>query len=231
MIQFKNVSKIYRTGAVDTPILRSVSFGIEQGEYVLITGKSGSGKSTLLNILTGVDSASGGDVMVNGVNLLRLSEAKMTRWRGENVGIIFQFFQLIPTLSVLENILLPMDLIGKISSSNRQARARELLAMIGLAGHEEKMPSSLSGGEQQRVAIARALANDVDLLIADEPTGNLDSKNADMIFDVFDRLRKAGKTIVMVTHEREVMKGVTRKIVIRDGEIADDIMVKGAVAS
>jgi putative ABC transport system ATP-binding protein len=231
MIQFKNVSKIYRTGAVDTPILKSVSFNVEQGEYVLITGKSGSGKSTLLNILTGVDSASGGDVMVNSVNLLRLSEAEMTRWRGENVGIIFQFFQLIPTLSVLENILLPMDLIGKISSSNRQARARELLAMIGLAGHEEKMPSSLSGGEQQRVAIARALANDVDLLIADEPTGNLDSKNADMIFDVFDRLRKAGKTIVMVTHEREVMKGVTRKIVIRDGEIADDIMVKGAVAS
>lgn len=230
MIQFRNVSKIYRTGAIDYPVLKKITFSIEKGEYVLITGKSGSGKSTLLNILTGVDSASGGDVMVGGTNILRLNEAEMTKWRGENVGIIFQFFQLIPTLSVLENILLPMDLIGKISSPRRQERANELLAMVGLSGHEEKMPSSLSGGEQQRVAIARSLANDVDLLIADEPTGNLDSKNADMIFDVFDRLKKAGKTIVMVTHEREVMKGVTRKIVIRDGEIHDDIMVKGAVA-
>jgi putative ABC transport system ATP-binding protein len=156
----------------------------------------------------------------------------MTKWRGENVGIIFQFFQLIPTLSVLENILLPMDLIGKVSSTQRETKARELLAMVGLSGHEEKMPSSLSGGEQQRVAIARSLANDADLLIADEPTGNLDSKNACMIFDVFDRLRKTGKTIIMVTHEREVMKGVTRKIIIKDGEIHDDITlaVKGVTA-
>jgi putative ABC transport system ATP-binding protein len=218
-------------GSVDYPVLKQISFNIEKGEYVLITGKSGSGKSTLLNILTGVDNASGGDVNVNGVNILRLNEAEMTKWRGENLGIIFQFFQLIPTLSVLENILLPMDLIGKISSTQRKAKAMELLAMVGLSGHEEKMPSSLSGGEQQRVAIARSLANDADLIVADEPTGNLDSKNADMIFDVFHRLQKAGKTIIIVSHEREVMKGVTRKIIIRDGEICDDTFIKGAMAS
>jgi putative ABC transport system ATP-binding protein len=216
---------------VDYSVLKKISFGIEQGEYVLITGKSGSGKSTLLNILTGVDSASGGEVVVRGTNILRLNETAMTRWRGEHMGIIFQFFQLIPTLSVLENILLPMDLIGKVAAAQRQEKARGLLAMVGLSGHEEQMPFSLSGGEQQRVAIARALANDAEVIIADEPTGNLDSKNADVVFDVFDQLKKAGKTIVMVTHEREIMKGVTRKIVIQDGEIFDDIRMKGGIVS
>jgi len=227
MIQFRNVNKIYRTGANDYPVLKNVSFGIEKGEYVIITGKSGSGKSTLLNILTGVDNASSGDVMVNGTNILRFDEAQMTRWRGENVGIVFQFFQLIPTLSVLENILLPMDLMNRIPQGKRMERAKELLAMVGLSGHDGKMPSALSGGEQQRVAIARAIANNVELIVADEPTGNLDTKNAEMIFDILSELNKSGKTIVMVTHEKDTMKGASRKIIVKDGEVLEDYLLKG----
>jgi len=226
MIQFKDISKIYQTGGVAYHVVRNISFSIEKGEYVLVTGKSGSGKSTLLNILTGVDSASSGEIIVNGTNVVRLNESQMTKWRGENVGIVFQFFQLIPTLSVLENLLLPMDLIEKIVKSKRMARAMGLLEMVGLKGHENKMPSALSGGEQQRVAIARSLANDADLIIADEPTGNLDSKNAEMVFDIFDKLKKSGKTILMVTHERDVMKGATRKIIIKDGAIQEDYSLK-----
>lgn len=227
MIQFRKVNKIYQTGVNDYPVLRDITFTIEKGEYVLITGKSGSGKSTLLNMLTGVDAASSGDLMVNGKNILRLDEAKMTRWRGENLGIVFQFFQLIPTLSVLENILLPMDLVNRIPQQNRLEKAKELLAMVGLSVHADKMPSALSGGEQQRVAIARALANDIDLIVADEPTGNLDSKNAEMIFDLFQELNNAGKTIVMVTHEKDTIKGASRKIVIKDGAIQADDMLRG----
>ena len=227
MIQFRNVNKIYRTGANDYPVLKNVSFGIEKGEYVIITGKSGSGKSTLLNILTGVDNASSGDVMVNGTNILRFDEAQMTRWRGENVGIVFQFFQLIPTLSVLENILLPMDLMNRIPQGKRMERAKELLSMVGLSGHAGKMPSALSGGEQQRVAIARAIANNVELIVADEPTGNLDTKNAEMMFDILSELNKSGKTIVMVTHEKDTMKGASRKIIVKDGEVLEDYLLKG----
>ena len=227
MIQFKNVSKVYRTGENDYPVLRNVSINIEKGEYVLITGKSGSGKSTLLNILTGVDGATNGEVIVSGTNILNLNEAQMTKWRGEHLGIVFQFFQLIPTLSVLENLLLPMDLMDKIPKQKRVKKAKELLAMVGLTGHEGKMPSTLSGGEQQRVAIARSLANDADLIVADEPTGNLDSKNAEMVFGILEKLNKSGKTIIMVSHEREVMQGASRKIVIKDGVIDEDCALKG----
>lgn len=228
MIQFRNVSKIYQTGAKDYPVLKNISFRVTEGEYVLITGKSGSGKSTLLNILTGVDTASSGDVLVNCVNIHRLDENEMTKWRGENVGIIFQFFQLIPTLSVLENILLPMDLIGKIPSRDRAKRGMELLHTVGLAEHAEKMPAALSGGEQQRIAVARALANDVGLIVADEPTGNLDTGNADMIFDLLYDLKKAGKTVIMVTHEQGSIKGADRKIVIKDGALQEDFSPEGA---
>ena len=227
MIKFQNVNKVYRTGTNDYPVLRNVSINIEKGEYVLITGKSGSGKSTLLNILTGVDDATSGEVLVNGTNILKFNEAQMTKWRGENLGIVFQFFQLIPTLSVLENILLPMDLMDKIHKQHRVKKAKELLAMVGLSGHEGKMPSTLSGGEQQRVAIARSLANDADLIIADEPTGNLDSKNAEMVFGILEKLNKSGKTIIIVSHEREVMQGANRKIVIKDGIIDEDNTLKG----
>jgi len=227
MIEFKNVSKIYQTEANDYPVLRSISISIENGEYVLITGKSGSGKSTLLNILTGVDKATTGDVIVNGTHVTSFNEAEMTKWRGEHIGIVFQFFQLIPTLSVLENLLLPMDLMEKIPKQERVIRAKELLEMVDLLAHAKKMPTALSGGQQQRVAIARALANDVDMIIADEPTGNLDSKNAEMVFDILEKLNKTGKTIIMVTHEREPVRGASRKIVIKDGVIDENYSLKG----
>lgn len=229
MIHFKNVSKIYHTGVNDYPVLNNISLRVKKGEYVLITGKSGSGKSTLLNILSGVDNASSGDVIIAGTNILKLNEANLTVWRGKNIGIVFQFFQLIPTLSVLENILLPMDLIDKIPPTNRMDRAMELLSMVGLTNHASKTPATLSGGEQQRVAIARALANDVDLIVADEPTGNLDSANAEIIFDLLEQLNHLGKTIIMVTHEKDIMKGATRKVIIKDGQIQEDYPLKGGI--
>lgn len=228
MIKVKNVNKIYHSGTNDYHVLRNISFAVNKGEYVLITGKSGSGKSTLLNILTGVDGASSGDVLVNDTQILRLDESQLTKWRGETIGIIFQFFQLIPTLSVIENILLPMDLSARLPEHHRIEKARELLEMVGLSGHENKMPSALSGGEQQRVAIARAMANEVDLIVADEPTGNLDSINAELIFDLLKKLNQAGKTIIMVTHEKDVIPGASRKITIKDGEILENYSLKGA---
>lgn len=230
MIEFEKINKVYRTGTNHYPVLKNLSLVIRKGEYVLITGKSGSGKSTLLNILTGVDDASSGKVLVNGVDILRLNESQRTVWRGENIGIIFQFFQLIPTLSVLENILLPMDLIDRVPVHQRLEKARELLSMVDLSDHEKKMPAELSGGEQQRAAIARALANEVDVIAADEPTGNLDSKNAKMIFALLEKLNKAGKTIIMVTHEKDLIPGAGRKIVLSDGAILEDCSLKAGAA-
>lgn len=228
MIRFKNVNKIYKNGDIDYKVLKNISFEIHKGEYVLITGKSGSGKSTLLNILNGVDTLSSGEVIVNGNNITRLNESQMSIWRGKNIGIIFQFFQLIPNISVIENILLPMDLIGTVPEKNRETKAMELLQTVGLSKHANKMPSSLSGGEQQRVAIARALANDVDIIVADEPTGNLDSINSKIIFDLFEKLNSSGKTIVMVSHEKEIMKGITRHIILQDGNIIKDYNIEEA---
>lgn len=230
MIEFEKINKAYRTGTNQYPVLKNISLVIRNGEYVLITGKSGSGKSTLLNILTGVDSASSGQVLVNGVDILRLNESQRTIWRGQNIGIIFQFFQLIPTLSVVENILLPMDLIDRVPVHQRLEKARELLSLVDLSEHEKKMPAALSGGEQQRAAIARALANDVDVIAADEPTGNLDSKNALMIFALLEKLNKAGKTIIMVTHEKDMIPGAGRKIVLSDGAILNDCSLKAGAA-
>jgi len=227
MIEFKNVSKNYQRGDNDYGVLSNVSLTIKKGEYVLITGKSGSGKSTLLNILTGVDTPSTGEVVVNQKNITAFNEAQMTQWRGEEIGIVFQFFQLIPTLSVVENLLLPMDLMDKIPKKQRITRAKALLEMVDLSGHGDKMPTELSGGQQQRVAIARALANDVDLIVADEPTGNLDSANAERVLKLLEKLNKQGKTIVMVTHEREPARGASRKVLIKDGMIAEDCLLEG----
>jgi len=227
MIEFKNVSKNYLTKENEYPVLNNISLRIEKGEYVLITGKSGSGKSTLLNILTGVDTLTTGEVTVDSARITSFNEAEMTRWRGEHIGIVFQFFQLIPTLSVLENLLLPMDLMNKIPKEERITRAKALLEIVGLSLHAKKLPTALSGGQQQRVAIARSLANDVDMIIADEPTGNLDSKNAELVFDLLEKLNKSGKTIIMVTHEREPVKGASRKIVIKDGMINENYLLEG----
>ncbi|MCX7711952.1 MAG: ABC transporter ATP-binding protein [Clostridia bacterium] len=226
MISLKGIEKIYKNGSIEYPVLKNVSLEIGQGEFVIIMGKSGSGKSTLLNILTGVDKPTKGEVVIDKTNIGNYDEGKIAEWRGGNLGIIFQFFQLIPTLSVLENILLPMDLVKKIPSKDRMSRAMQLLKKVGLVDHAYKMPSALSGGEQQRVAIARALANDVQLIVADEPTGNLDSKNAEIIFELFNKLKKEGKTVIMVTHEREMIKGAGRKILLKDGEIVEDTLVE-----
>ncbi|MCX8128855.1 MAG: ABC transporter ATP-binding protein [Clostridia bacterium] len=231
MINLKGIEKVYKTGYKDYSVLKNVSFDIKAGEFVIIMGKSGSGKSTLMNIITGVDKPTSGDVVINGIGINSYNEGKMAQWRGHNVGIIFQFFQLIPTLSVIENILLPMDLVKKIPAKERESKAVKLLTKVGLTEHAHKMPSALSGGEQQRVAIARALANDVPIIVADEPTGNLDSKNAEIIYDLFDKIKKEGKTVIMVTHEREIIKGATRKLVLRDGEVIEDVtLVPGVKA-
>lgn len=227
MIEMMNVSKIYQTGKVASQALKEISLTIEQGEYVLLTGRSGSGKSTLLNILSGVDQLTEGNVVINHQHISSLREEELSSWRGKELGIIFQFFQLIPTLSVMENLLLPMDLIGAVPSEEREAKAYALLEMVGLEKHQDKLPNALSGGEQQRVAIARSLANDAPLILADEPTGNLDSVNAESIFSLLRELHLQGKTIVMVTHEREEIDGATRKITLKDGHIIEDKMIGG----
>lgn len=222
MIKVQGISKIYQMGEVTATALRDISFTVDEGEYVLLSGRSGSGKSTLLNILTGVDKPSGGEVFIGTERITDYTESQLARWRGKNIGIVFQFFQLIPTLSVLENILLPMDIVGVVSKEQRNAKALGILKMLGMEIHKDKMPSALSGGEQQRVAIARSLANDADVIFADEPTGNLDLENAKKIYELLQELNEQGKTIIMVSHERDEIPGITRKIVLRDGQIMED---------
>lgn len=221
-VEYQNVTKSYQAGENKRTVIDHTTVGIEKGEYVWITGKSGSGKSSFLNMLTGIDKPDSGAVCVNGEEITSMEEKELAKWRGKNIGIVFQFFQLIPTLSAIENVLLPMDLVGKIPAKERQKRAEKLLGLVGLKNDGEKLPSQMSGGEQQRVAIARALANDADLLVADEPTGNLDSQNTDMIFSIFEELNHLGKTIIMVTHESSLRPEITRNIVVKDGKIVKD---------
>jgi ABC-type lipoprotein export system ATPase subunit len=189
---------------------------------VSIIGKSGSGKSTLLNMITGIDRPSSGEVYVNGTAVHQLNENRMARWRGKNLGIVFQFFQLLPTISVIENIMLPMDFCRTYPMREREKRALSLLEMVELADHAYKLPTALSGGQQQRVAIARALANDPPLVIADEPTGNLDSKTAEAVFAMFKHLVSQGKTIIIVTHDSGLAKQTHRTALIADGEIVNE---------
>ncbi|NLG05701.1 MAG: ABC transporter ATP-binding protein [Clostridia bacterium] len=231
IVAYEDVRKVYHFGEKESVVLKNLSLEIYEGEYVWITGKSGSGKSTLLNVLTGIDRVDAGRVSVNDQVISAMTEEELACFRGGNIGIIFQFFQLIPTLSIMENILLVMDLVNVIPKENRNTRAEDLLEMVGLKEHKDKLPSMMSGGEQQRVAIARALANDAKLIIADEPTGNLDMKNAQMIYELFRYLNERGKTIIMVTHERELQEGVTRNVVIQDGEILEDKAISADKAS
>jgi putative ABC transport system ATP-binding protein len=219
-IRVEDASRRYRTGRRDIPALNGVSLTIEYGEWVAIVGPSGCGKSTLLNLLAGIDSADGGEVIVAGQSLTGMSENALAAWRGREVGIVFQFFQLMPTLTVLENVVLPMDLAG--NNRDRRERARQLLDEVGVEHLADNLPSELSGGEQQRVAIARALANNPRLLLADEPTGNLDSRNGAVIVDLLESLWGAGTTIVMVTHDPEVAARASRTISMRDGQIVDE---------
>lgn len=221
-IKIIDLVKVYKTPAGEFPALKGVSLSVNRGEFVAIIGKSGSGKSTLLNTFTGIDRPTSGEVYIGGEALHRYTEQQLAIWRGRNLGIIFQFFQLLPTLSVIENILIAMDLSGAIKFNQRRKRAMYLLELVGLADKANKMPSEVSGGEQQRVAIARSLANNPPLLVADEPTGNLDSVTAESIFDLFKTLVNEGKTLIMVTHDSDLAQRINRAIVLSDGLIVDD---------
>ncbi len=222
IIQIKHVVKRFPVGDGEITILKDVSFDIQPGEFVSIVGPSGNGKSTLLNMMTGIDHPSEGEVIVTGQPIHTMSENELAAWRGEHLGIIFQFFQLLPALSVLKNVMLPMDLVKQIPRQERAARAMELLDMVGLADQAHKLPSQVSGGQQQRAAIARALANDPPLIVADEPTGNLDSVTSEEVFQLFLKLVDEGKTMVMVTHSRTLAARASRIVEIRDGRIASD---------
>jgi ABC-type lipoprotein export system ATPase subunit len=226
MIDLRDVHKYYKTAIGDYHALKNVDLQINAGEFVSIIGKSGSGKSTLLNMITGIDRPSTGEVYVNDMAVHGLSENKMARWRGKNLGIVFQFFQLLPTISVIENIMLPMDFCRTYPMREREQRALSLLDMVELADHAYKLPTALSGGQQQRVAIARALANDPPVIIADEPTGNLDSKTADSVFELFKNLVAQGKTIIVVTHDSGLAKRTERTALIADGEIVNEYVAK-----
>jgi putative ABC transport system ATP-binding protein len=222
IIQLKQVYKDYPQGGTLQTVLHDINLDIFPGEFVAIVGPSGNGKSTLLNLLTGIDQPSRGKIIVNNTHLQTLSNQKLTTWRGANVGIVFQFFQLLPTLSLLQNIVLPMEFLGKLNKQQRQERAIQLLENVGLAAEMHRLPSQVSGGQQQRAAIARSLANDPPLIVADEPTGNLDATTADAVFALFTRLRNQGKTVVMVTHNETLANAASRKIEIRSGRIHAD---------
>ena len=222
LIDLHNVVKAYHTPVGDFIALNGIDLQIGKGEFVGVVGKSGSGKSTLINMITGIDRPTSGDIFVGDQAIHNLKEGPMAEWRGRNMGVIFQFFQLLPMLSCIENVMLPMDFNNTYPLRERQDRAMHILQQVEMADHAFKLPSEVSGGQQQRVAIARALANDPPLLAADEPTGNLDSKTADSVFRLFENLVADGKTILMVTHDNELANRVTRTITIADGEIVDE---------
>jgi putative ABC transport system ATP-binding protein len=226
LIHLRGVQKTYQTAAGGFTALRGIDLEVDPGEFVAVIGKSGSGKSTLINMITGIDRPSSGEVWVNGTGVHRLNEGQLAAWRGRSVGLIFQFFQLLPTLTVVENVLLPMDFCNMYERKERPDRAMHLLKQMELADQAHKMPATLSGGQQQRVAIARALANDPPIVVADEPTGNLDSKTATSVFALFERLVAEGKTILMVTHDRDLAEKVSRTVVISDGEIIEQYLAQ-----
>jgi putative ABC transport system ATP-binding protein len=221
LIDLRSVVKDYVTDAGPFRALRAVDLQVDSGEFLAVVGKSGSGKSTLMNMMTGIDRATAGDVWVGGTHLNHLSEGQTAVWRGRTVGVIFQFFQLLPTLTVVENVMLPMDFGGLWTPREREERAMALLEQVEMVDQARKLPSATSGGQQQRVAIARALANDPPILVADEPTGNLDSATAEAVIRLFDELVVAGKTIVMVTHDREIASHALRTVHMVDGNLAD----------
>jgi putative ABC transport system ATP-binding protein len=221
MITLQDLSKSYDTPAGPFSALRNIDLEIKTGEFVAVVGKSGSGKSTLLNILGGIDRPSSGVVRIDNNALCELNENDLAKWRGKKVGFVFQFFQLLPTLTAAENVMLPMDFARTIKAVERPQKARELLERVGVLGQANKLPHSLSGGEQQRVAIARALANDPAVILADEPTGNLDSYTTALILDLFGLLAKGGKTVIIVTHEGKLPSSIDRIVEIADGVVVD----------
>jgi putative ABC transport system ATP-binding protein len=220
MISLQRVTKLYNTPAGPFTAVQDINLEIDTGQLVTITGKSGSGKSTLLNMLGGIDRPSSGSVMVGGTAIGGMHENNLAAWRGRTVGFVFQFFQLLPTLTAVENVMLPMDFARTLPASQRRRRALELLETVGVKDQCDKLPASLSGGQQQRVAIARALANDPPVILADEPTGNLDSQTGAAIFQLFGELSARGKTVVVVTHERQLAGRIDRSVELVDGVVA-----------
>jgi putative ABC transport system ATP-binding protein len=221
-IQASDVVKTYPLAAGEVLAVDHLDLEIAKGEFVAIVGRSGSGKTTLLNILAGIDRPTSGTVIAAGADLGSLSESRLAAWRGTNVGLVFQFFQLLPTLTVIENVMLPMDFAKKIPVNQRRERANDLLEQVGIFNQADKLPATLSGGQQQRAAIARALANDPELILADEPTGNLDSHTADAVLKVFADLNAGGRTIVVVSHETDIRSIVGREVALMDGRIVSD---------
>jgi putative ABC transport system ATP-binding protein len=219
LIEFAAVEKVYRMGKLDYHALRGIDLSIGAGELVAIVGPSGSGKTTILNLVTGIDRPTAGTVTVDGRRIDSMSEEELAVWRGEHVGVVFQFFQLLPTLSALENAVLPLDFARKGSKLERFAVAKHNLELVGLAGKADHLPAELSGGEQQRVAIARALASDPKLVVGDEPTGNLDTVAAGEMFELLERLNGEGKTVLYVTHDLELAGRAHRVVTIRDGVV------------
>jgi ABC-type lipoprotein export system ATPase subunit len=226
LIEIKNLRKVYQTPAGDFTAVNVIIVEVQRGDFVAITGKSGSGKSTFINMITGIDRPTSGEIVIAGAPVHSFNEGQMAAWRGRNLGIVFQFFQLFPTLTILENVILPMELNKLYSKSERKERAMQLLEKVEMTDQAHKLPSAISGGQQQRVAIARALANDPPLLVADEPTGNLDSKTAEKIFSLFENLVAAGRTILMVTHDSDLARRVNRTILISDGEVVNEYLVR-----
>jgi putative ABC transport system ATP-binding protein len=220
MIKLRNVSKVYDTAAGPFSALRNLDLDVHPGELVALVGKSGSGKSTLLNVIGGIDTPSTGTVTVAGEAIQTMNESKLAAWRGLKVGFIFQFFQLLPTLTAAENVMLPMDFCGSVRPRERRRRAMELLDRFDVAQQADKLPASLSGGEQQRVAIARALANDPSVVLADEPTGNLDSTNGGAVLDLFRALASGGTTVLIATHDRDIARVIDRTIELADGSVS-----------
>jgi putative ABC transport system ATP-binding protein len=221
-IKIRGISKVFKSGAGEFTALDNINLDFYRGEFVCIVGKSGSGKSTLANMITGIDHPTSGEIIVEDRVTNHLNESEMSTWRGNNLGIVFQFYQLLPMLTLLENVILPMDFCDRYDVAEREARALELLKMVGLQDFAHKLPAMTSGGQQQTAAIARALANDLPILIADEPTGNLDSRTAESVFELFCQLVEKGKTIIMVTHDPALAERSNRVVKIHDGKVVQE---------
>ena len=223
MITLEGVTKVFQSKERSFTALNNINLSINKGEYIAVVGKSGSGKSTLLNMITGIDHPTNGIIKLNDTEIGNLNESQLATWRGKNIGIVFQFFQLIPTLTIIENLLLAMEFVNTIPKSERLKRAKDLLLDVGIIEQANKMPASLSGGEQQRAAIARALANNPAIVVADEPTGDLDSKTAEAINAIFSSLAKSGKTVIVVTHEQDIALKYDRTFILSDGKIVSTL--------
>lgn len=226
IIELHQVMKTYETPSGSFTAIQGIDLQIKAGEFLAVVGKSGSGKTTLLNVIAGIDRPTNGEILVAGTRVDSLSESQLAEWRGRTIGLVFQFFQLLPTLTIAENVMLPMDFVEVIPVAERRSKALALLERVGIRNQADKLPAALSGGEQQRAAIARALANDPPILMADEPTGNLDEATRTSVLELFAKLNDEGQTIIVVTHERDVSRYVGRQITLVDGRVADDVLTE-----